>query len=266
MSTSVETTVRADAPDKTEARRRRRRTTHSARIYVVCSPRPRVGKTLLARLLTEFFEMEGAPVAAFDLDGEGTKLADFLPARTSAASIGDTKGQIGLFDRLVGDSKTSKVVDPGHKLFGDFFGVAEKIGFFEEARRCAIEPVVLFLVDPDKESAAAYAGLLERFADVTLVPVLNEAVAKGNQHRDAFPFAAASAVPLQIPLLSTAAKSLIDKPPFSFAGFRKEPENAAPAELHDELQSWLKRVMLEFRELELRLLLEELKPSLQFQL
>jgi hypothetical protein len=247
-----------------EPRRESPATSHSARIYVVCSPRPRVGKTLLARLLTEFFTMEGAPVAAFDLGGEKSKLAECLPAHTTVASIGDTKGQMGLFDRLVADAKSSKIVAPGHRQFADFFAVVEKIGFFEEARRCGIEPVLLFMVDPDKASAEAYAGLQQRFAGVTLVPVLNEAVAKGKQNRDAFPFAA-SAVPLKIPLLSTAAKTVIDKPAFSFAAFRKAPQDAAPAELHDELQSWLKRVLLEFRELELRLLLEELKPALQFQ-
>jgi hypothetical protein len=266
MSASVDTNVRADSPSKAE---RPRKTdapiTHSARIYVVCSPRPRVGKTLLARLLTEFLEMETAPVVAYDLDTDGKKLADFLPDSTRVAQIGDTKGQIGLFDHLVGDPKASKVVDPGHRQFGEFFAVAEKIGFFAEACRCSIEPVVLFLVDADKASAKAYSGLHQRFPEATLVPVLNDAVSKGHQHRDAFPFAAASAVPLKIPQLSTAAKALIDKPPFSFAGFRKAPESV-PAEQRDELQSWMKRVLLEFRELELRLLLEELKPSLQFQL
>jgi hypothetical protein len=266
MSTSVETPVRAKAPDQTEQRKKTPVTTHSARIYVVCSPRPRVGKTLVARLLAEFFVMEGVPVAAFDLVGEGPKLADYLATATAVADIASTKGQMGLFDRLVADPKTSKIIDPGHRLFADFFGVVEKIGFFEEARRCAIEPVILFMVDPDNASAEAYAGLQQRFEGVTLVPVLNEAVAKGNQYRDLFPFAAASAVPLKIPQLPPAIKPLVDKPGFSFAGFRKVPEDTAPEELHDELQSWLKRALLEFRELELRLLLEELRPSLQFQL
>jgi hypothetical protein len=265
MSTSVETSVRTEAPDQVEPRRKGSATSHSARIYVVCSPRPRVGKTLLARLLAEFFMMDGAPVAAFDLGGEKSKLAECLPACTSLASIDDTKGQIGLFDRLVADSRASKIVDSDHQRFVEFFAVVEKIGFFEEARRCAIEPVLLFMADPDKASAEAYAGLQQRFAGVTLVPVLNEAVAKGKQNRSAFPFAA-SAVPLKIPLLSSAAKAVVDKPAFSFARFRDAPQDAAPAELRNELQSWLKRVLLEFRELELRLLLEELKPSLQFQL
>lgn len=265
MSTSVEVNVRAEAPDQREPRRKGPATSHSARIYVVCSPRPRTGKTLLARLLAEFFVMEGVPVAAFDLNEEGSKLADFLPACTTVAKIGDTKGQMSLFDRLVGDPKTSKIVDPGHPLFGDFFGVVEKIGFFEEARRCSIEPVMLFMVDPDKASAEAYAGLQQRFTGVTLVPVLNEAVAKGHHDRDAFPFAAAAAVPLKIPLMSSPLKKVVDKRAFSFAAFHDAPQDCAPEELHEELQSWLKRVMLEFRELELRLLLDKVRASLQLQ-
>jgi len=48
-------------------------------VTIVASPRPRVGKTLLARLLTAFHLQEGRSVAAFDLNtGEGT-LAQFLP-------------------------------------------------------------------------------------------------------------------------------------------------------------------------------------------
>jgi hypothetical protein len=43
-------------------------------VAIVASPRPRVGKTLLARLLTDFHLQEGRSVAAFDLNaaGEGT--------------------------------------------------------------------------------------------------------------------------------------------------------------------------------------------------
>jgi hypothetical protein len=40
-------------------------------LYVICSPQRSVGKTLLARLLAEFYLIDGRPVAAFDLADEG---------------------------------------------------------------------------------------------------------------------------------------------------------------------------------------------------
>ncbi|MGA7387640.1 MAG: hypothetical protein WBW99_06895 [Pseudolabrys sp.] len=50
-------------------------------ITIVASPRPRVGKTLLARLLADFHLHEGRSVAAFDLNVGERTLVQFLPKR-----------------------------------------------------------------------------------------------------------------------------------------------------------------------------------------
>lgn len=69
-------------------------------VAVIASPRPRVGKTLLARLLVDFHLHEGRSVAAFDLNvGEGT-LAQFLPEHVAPSAIDDIKGQMAVFDHL----------------------------------------------------------------------------------------------------------------------------------------------------------------------
>ena len=56
-------------------------------IFIVTSSRPRVGKTLIARAMTEYFLAQGRPVAAFDVNPDDFKLMDHLPADTAAASI-----------------------------------------------------------------------------------------------------------------------------------------------------------------------------------
>jgi hypothetical protein len=85
------------------------------------SPRPRVSKNLLARLLADFHLHEGRSVAAFDLNiGERT-LTQFLPEKTTIATIRDINGQMALFDRLVADEDTTKVIDLGHESFEPFF-------------------------------------------------------------------------------------------------------------------------------------------------
>jgi hypothetical protein len=77
---------------------------------IVASPRPRVGKTLLARLLTDFHLHEGRSVAAYDLNAGERTLAQFLPEKTTIATIRDINGQMALFDRLVADEDTTKVM------------------------------------------------------------------------------------------------------------------------------------------------------------
>src|SRR5262245_56532192 len=117
-------------------------------LYVVCSPFRCVGKTLISRLLVERRIIDGRPVEAFDLADEGPQLADYLPDITTVADIEGMSNQIEFFERLI-DNDAAKVVDLSHRTFKSFFTVAQKIGFFDEARRRRIEPLVLFVIDPD---------------------------------------------------------------------------------------------------------------------
>jgi len=103
-------------------------------ITIVASPRPRVGKTLLARVLADFHLHESRPIAAYDLNGSERTLAQFLPEHTMTATIRDINGQMALFDRLIADEDTTKIIDLGHESFESFFTVAHEIGFVEEAR------------------------------------------------------------------------------------------------------------------------------------
>ena len=117
-------------------------------IFIIASPRPRVGKTLLARMLAEFFRSEDRPVAGVRLSTpDEFALVDYLPGYTAVADIADTRDQITLFDQLLADDHVPKVVDLGHALFDKFFTVIQQIGFAEEARRRGATPVVLFLAD-----------------------------------------------------------------------------------------------------------------------
>jgi hypothetical protein len=121
-------------------------------VTIVASPRPRVGKTLLARLLTDFNLQEGREVAAFDLNVGEETLAQFLPEHVTRSAIDDIKGQMSLFDRLVGDDGVTKIVDLGHASFEPFFALASQMGFAEEARSRGIAPVLLYPLTPDRTS------------------------------------------------------------------------------------------------------------------
>ncbi len=48
-------------------------------VYIICSPRPLVGKTLIARLLSEFLLLKNGEVAAFDINLKEPSLLEYLP-------------------------------------------------------------------------------------------------------------------------------------------------------------------------------------------
>src|SRR5262249_17290420 len=63
-------------------------------VYIICSPRPQVGKTLLARLLSEFQLLKNGNVAAFDVNLKEPSLLDYLPKITETADVIDTYGKM----------------------------------------------------------------------------------------------------------------------------------------------------------------------------
>jgi len=226
-------------------------------VFIVCSPLPHVGKTLVARLLAEYLHADGRQVAAFDVNPDDFALAEQLPDLTATADIGDTKGQMALFDQLIIADDVPKVIDLGYRRFDQFFAVMQEIEFEAEARRRSIAPAVLFIGEPDQRSTQAYATLRERFPGLPLVPVLNagaEAITRTRSYmRPKYAMA-----PLQIPLLAPALKTTIQRSESITAAMDK-----LTAANMNQLRAWFRQVFLQFRELELRLLLEELKPALQ---
>src|SRR5688572_13222252 len=109
-------------------------------LLIVCSPQTRVGRTLVSRLLLDFFLME---------------------------------------DRLITPDGTAKVVDLAPASFQQFFSVMAQIDFVDQARRRGIEPIALFMAAPDAVSQRAYAELQRGLPELLLVPVYNEAIAQG---------------------------------------------------------------------------------------
>jgi hypothetical protein len=227
-------------------------------IYIVCSPRQRVGKTLIARALTEFILADGRRAAvAFDVNPNNAALYGFLPRYTARADIETTRGQMALFDELIAEDEVVKVIDLGDQAFDRFFTLIRQIALVDEARRRGIEVVTLFIGDPDPRSAKSYAGFYGDFREMTLVPVHNEFVANMQEYMGDFPSPVPGERPVRFPVLSPFLKSVVDRPGFSFDDYLERPDG-----VRTELHEWIERVFVEFRELELRLLLRELKSSL----
>ena len=227
-------------------------------IFIVTSSRPRVGKTLIARALTEYFCVQSRPVAAFDVNPDEFKLIDHLPAYTAAASLNDTRGEMALFDQLVLEDAVPKVVDLSHQLLDRFFSVMQQIDFATEVHRRSIAPMVLFVADPDERSRQGYAMLKGRFPNLPLVPVLNENVQRVGAYRANFPPTRLGGEPVSIPSLTPVVRSVVDRRNFSFVAYIQKTNDKT-----SELYEWMRVVFIAFREIEVRLLLGETVPQLK---
>jgi hypothetical protein len=226
-------------------------------LYIVASRHPRVGKTLLARLLIDFLRIGGRPLVGYDLDPREPALAGCFPSLVWPIDIADTRGQMALFDRILADHWRTTVIDLGDGLFDQFFKVMAEIGFEEEARQKSIQPVVLFITDQAPITAQTYAELRRHLGETVFVPVHNEAASFMVIAQD-FPPSSPKYETIRIPRLSAIVRGVIDRPGFSFNTYMSQ-QPGGPTEVH----SWINKVFAEFRELELQLLIGQLESSLR---
>src|SRR6195256_257509 len=143
-------------------------------VYIICSPRPLVGKTLVARLLSEFLLLKHGAVAAFDINLKEPSLLEYLPRITETAEVDDTFGKMALMDRLIVNDGIAKVIDLGFHAFDEFFKMSEEIGFVKEAARRGIMPVILFVADTDRASVRGQTTLQQQIPATAMVSIDNE--------------------------------------------------------------------------------------------
>ena len=215
-------------------------------VYIICSPRPLVGKTLIARLLSEFLLLKNGEVAAFDINLKEPSLLEYLPGITETAEVDDTFGKMTLMDRLIVNDGIAKVIDLGFHAFDEFFKMSEEIGFMKEAARRGVAPVILFVADTDRVSARGYPMLQQQIPATALVAIDNEYVVRGE-----LPLAFAHGGILRIAALPVFLKTYIDRLTFSFTEYLRNEKDTST-----ELHQWIRKNYLSFRELELSLILQ----------
>ena len=230
-----------------------------------CARRARgVGKTLVARFLTEYHVADGRTVAAYDLSDESPQLTDYLPHHAAAADIADIRGQMALFDGLIAGDEMPKVIDVGHRAFWRFFAIVHRIGFFEEARGRGIEPVILFIADADPRTEKARTLLRCSFPDTPLLPVRKLAARAAATTRPIHRRAASrrrSTSPSCRRRCATSSIARASRSPIS--------RSAPPAigrlsmKARDELLIFIRRIHAQLREIELGLANEQAFAGLQ---
>ena len=215
-------------------------------VYIICSPRPLVGKTLIARLLTEFLLLKHGAVTAFDINLKEPSLLEYLPGVTETAEVDDTFGKMALMDRLIVNDGIAKVIDLGFHAFDEFFKMSEEIGFMKEAARRGVAPVILFVADTDRASARGYPMLQQQIPATALVTVDNEHIVRGE-----LPLAMAHGRIVRIAALPVFLKTYIDRLTFSFTEYLRNEKDSST-----ELHQWIRKNYFSFRELELSLILQ----------
>lgn len=226
-------------------------------VYIACSPHRHVGTTTAARLLADYFAYTNRPFLAFDTDAHESAFAAGFPREAKVADVNAIQGQITMFDQLLVHDDVAKIVDVWSHSYPAFFAISREIGFFEEARRLCVEPILLFVADRHSSSIEAAQMLKRHWPDLSMVIVNNEGAAPLGcdiyDHLARYP----SERTFQIPPLDAAFWDIIDDPGFSLSRFLVAPPNGMSIVLRSGLRSWLARIFAQFQSFELRMAMQD---------
>lgn len=225
-------------------------------VHLVCSPRTRVGKTLVARVLIDYFLAKGEPVAGYDTNVNEPVLAEQFPHTVTAADVRNVQGQVALFDGLLVDDDRPKVVDVWHRVFDKIFDLIEQIDFIGEAEKRNVVPVIYYIDDPDTLTETTHARLRDRFPETRFVSVYNQAasgVGAVTGPRSGVPTTFHLEPRLQIPPLDPVLRRAIDMPGFSLSDFmRGQDKSGASIVVRAAVRAWTSKVFIQLQDFELR--------------
>lgn len=224
-------------------------------VFIICSPIGRVGKTVTARLLGDYFLLSGRTFVGFDTDAHEPSFAARFPQEVVASDPNTIQGQMALIDPLLVPDGVAKIVDLWHRSFEGFFTLLDHTDFIAEARKLAIEPVLLYLADGSPRSVEAASHLANRYPDLQMVLVKNEGTVPGLEDREEF--ARYPGRSFKIAALDPVLRQMIDEPGFSLSRFMLMPPTNISIVVRAGLREWLWRVFSQIKSFELRMTLEE---------
>jgi hypothetical protein len=234
-----------------------------APVYLVCSPHSRVGTSTTARLLADYQRVENRSLSVFDTDPYGLSLSGLFPGVATVANLSTTRGQIALFDRLLMSGDDTRIVDIWTRSYRQFFAQAQDIGFFEEAHRLDLRPVIVFGTDGSEFSVASAEELKRAWPDLQMIVVSNEGAApSGEDEEDRLSYFPDDRT-FQIAALDPIVRRQIEQPGFSLSDFLLGPSTGMSLVVRADLRNWIRRIFAQFQSYELRNALEETRYLLK---
>lgn len=219
-------------------------------IYIVASDHNRNGKTLLARLLTDYLLLDGRDPFLIDTDAPEGPLRNFFPGRTVLADFAAIKGQMKLFDTVLASPGRDYIIDLPARHLEPFFGAERDLDFFAECKKAGFRIFLFFVVDNNFTSLRAARTLqVSRGLDL-FVPVRNQFV------RSTWPDDDAA---LTIPFMPAPLAIAAGNRRFSFRNFVQGDMQGLSEELAPQLQNFLYEVLSNISNLEPVLTLKTLK-------
>ncbi len=225
-------------------------------VYIICSDRARVGKTLLARVFAGMLGLrrDGNPLV-FDTDLSGNGIINYLAPKTTLIDLSKVSDQVALFDTMIEarDNRLQSgafggtsdfVVDLAASDLRRFFDLFNDIGFERGAKEAELDVRVYYLVSWTLKSLQTCQKIASTLTSSQFTAVRNMAI-------NAFAFIPEAGKEAQVPdvdislfisALSPAAFGVVNQHGFSFSRFISGGHKEIKLDVRQEIWRFLENI------------------------
>ena len=163
-----------------------------------------------------------------------------------------------LFDSLLLNDRTWKIVDLWSRSWRQFFTLAYDTGFIDEAARLEIEPVFVLVVNNSDECKAAAEFILKLWPDVNFVIVRNYGALEKSESETNSGIEFPPVPVLEIPALDQTIAQFVERPDLSLSKFHLARPPGVSIVIRSGIDRWLSHIFQDLQRLELRLSLRSI--------
>ena len=142
-------------------------------VYIICSPRPLVGKTTVARTLLDYFVANNVPTRAFDTEAPRGTLRRFHPDLAEVVDVTMVPDQMKVFDTLSTTDAKVTIIDVRAGLLSPTLIALRDIGFLEAAKKGQLTFIVFHILGSSIASLDEIAETAKFVADARYFLVKN---------------------------------------------------------------------------------------------
>ena len=214
-------------------------------IYIVCSDQTRNGKTLFARLLSDFLLVSGGSPFIMDLDAPIGNICEYYPERSEVYDISTVAGQMEVFDWILGTPGRDYVIDVPARFLEKFFTVMDDIDFIGGAFEQGFDLNVFYLVEGTGKSLDQALMMHDNYSVDRFFVIRHQAMdedLKDFNKLSTFHDIAGDGQ-IVLPPLNREVLDCVEARDFSFADFISGEEIDMPPKAQFQLASYLENVI-----------------------
>jgi hypothetical protein len=221
-------------------------------VFFFVSPTARIGTTILARVVADYFILHQKPFHGFDTNINEAELAQRFPKFFTKIDLSHIKGQMELLDSILDQVDQVALVDVWSPVFPQLISLLIETQFIYEAEQRGLDVVFMLGINDINSASSAINKIRKVSSEAYIVGIINEGVVSLSHEPSELMDILFIDQTFEMGSLDHVTLRIISADQFSLSRFLITPPSGMSIVVRAQLKQWLLRLFTQLQSFELR--------------